>query len=394
MAVLRSFSLGAAGLAGGLLLFDRAAAALAGTSWTWTAHLGLGAVALAALVLARSVPWLRPALIGLALVLVAVTLGSALVVPGLIRAEALRLADGRPLCLAGPEVSAEPDGPRRDPFVLLPSPAQTASLTLLTLPRPLTLVIALPPPVPDDVPGGKPDAVFATHVWSGFASEFKEVENFHLREPGDSTLLDCVPLAEPFAPEVTANPMALVVWRSALPDQDGASAWGPRQQATLRLPAGADPVHGGRFRDAMVRVTLSVLPGDGPPPTAMAPVALAWVPDPATWLDKRRRARVRDRDAGLDWADLPAGPLGLVAYEVPSTSVADGIEGTYVLPGADGLPLTVIACDPFRCRHHSRLGPALPVVVSTEYPVTHLPRWRDIEDAVRAESRGVLRVSG
>ena len=377
-----------AGFAAAVFLFDRAAIALAGTTWTWTAHVALAAlgalILLAALRLRRG----RAVLAGLGLGLLALTAASALVAPALIRAEALKTAVGRPFCLVGPEVSVDPEGRRRDPYVLSPSPA--GRLTLLTLPRPLTLVILRESDSPEDGPGGKPDSLFMPFDWDSLSRRFREGEYAHLRDPGESRLVDCLPQADPFtASAASEGPAALVVWRDPVRAADGSTGWGPRRQAILRLPADAAPLHYGRFSSGRAGFDLALLPD-----ADTLPVTLTWVPDLADWLDRRRLEQVRDKDQPLDWTALPVTTTGLVAYEVPSTSVADGIDGTYLRPGPDGLPLTVIACDTFFCRHHFRLDPAAPVVVSLTYPVALLARWQEIETSARRETGGMIRFDG
>jgi hypothetical protein len=330
----------------------------------------------------------RAVLAGLGFGLLALTAVSAFVAPALIRAEALKTAGGRPFCLVGPEVSVDPEGPRRDPYVLSASPSRL--LTLLTLPRPLTLVILRDADTPEDTPGGKPDSVFMPFDWDGLSRRFREGEYAHLRDPGDSRLVDCLPQDDPFAASPAPHgPAALVVWRDPVPFADGATGWGPRRQAVLRLPAGGAPLHYGRFSSARAGLDLALLPDADP-----MPVTITWAPDPSDWLDRRRLEQVRDQDAPLDWTALPMTATGLVAYEVPSTSVAGGIDSTYLRPGPDGLPLTVIACDTFFCRHHLRLDPAVPVVVSLTYPVALLSRWQETEDAVRRETAAMIRFDG
>jgi hypothetical protein len=379
MTVLKSLLLWIAGLAAGLFLFDRANLALAGSSWTWSAHLALAALAALILAGARRVRFIRPALVSLGLCLLALTIASALLFPALIRAEALKTAKGRPFCLVGPEVSADPDSDRRNPYILAPSLARTGSLTLLTLPRPLTLVVERPADLPDPAPGGRPDSVFMPFDWGSFGRRFREAEYKNLRKPGDSLLLDCEPMMDPFDAAVASVPAALIVWRDPLPDAEGAPGWGPRQRALLRIPADATPIHGGRFRNAEIGFTSALLPGADP-----LSVTLAWVPDATGWLQDRLRERVRDQDVPLDWAALPVNGLGLTAYEVPSTSVADAIDGTYTVPGPDGGPVTVIACSPHACRHHVRLDPAASRVVTLRYPADILPDWQRLQAAAGA----------
>lgn len=378
MAVLRGLVLGGIGALLALVGFDRAAAVLSGSAGSLAAHLGLAGLALGVLALAWRPGVLRPALTGLGLGLLALTAASAWVLPGLIRAEAARLAEGRAFCLVGPARLADRD-PGLGPAVVL-APAPGPDLTFLTLPRPLTLVIERPADT-DPTPAGKPDPVFLPYDWDRLGRRFRETEASHLREPGDSRLLDCVPRADPFAAPAASE--ALVVWRD--PVLGDPAAWGPRQRALLRLPVDAAPVHAGRFRDAGVAARLPVLP-DG----ARAEVTLTWAPDPAAWLRARQAEQVRDADQPLDWAALPVGPAGLPVYEVPSPTVADGTEATHVLPGPDGQALTVIDCAFDRCRHHARQAPDGPVVLTIDYPRALLADWRAIEDAARASVAAAL----
>jgi len=304
---------------------------------------------------------------------------SALIVPSLVKSRAMAAAEGYPFCLAGPEISADPEGPRRDPFVLRPALARSQDLTLLALSARLTMIVELPAEVPIP-PVGKPDKVVDVYSWQGLPGDFVKGDSRAIGKDQTSILLDCLPSGDPFADSDTSPAAAaLVISRPLGPDAKGAPAWGPRESTIVRLPTDASPIHFGRYSAARIGFAVPLLPDADP-----MPVTLAWEPDPATWLDARWREQIRDQDAPLDWTTLPVNPLGLQAYEVPSTSLAGSINGTYLLPGPDGRFLTVIACDEYFCRHHSRNGAESPRILSVTYPVGLLPRWREIEDAVQS----------
>lgn len=385
----KTFALWLGGAVVGLGLFDRAAVLLAGTGWPWVAHVAIAGVAALILVRMRSPVYLRPALAAFAVTLLFLSAVSAVLVPRLIRARALELADGRPFCLVGPEISVDPEAQRRDPFHLEPAPAETGDLTYLTLPRPLTLVIALPEPETEDGPGGKPDPVFALMDWDSLSRSFAEAGTADMHDAGDSRLLDCTPEVDPFTARSATDPVAMVVWRDPMPASANAAGWGPRRTALVRPSFDLAPTHFGRFAPARMGLTAALLPGADP-----MPLTLDWTADPSAWLDGVRQGRIRDQDKPLDWASLPVNSLGLVAYEVPSTSLAEAIEGTYVLTGPDGALRTIIACDVYFCRHHSLVNPPIPAILSVTYPVALLPKWHMIETEARARWAGAITSGG
>lgn len=387
MAFLKSLVLGLIGLAASVLVFDRAAQLLAGNAWTWTAHLAVAALGCLFLGLALRSRSARAALGGFGIGLLLLTAASLVAFPALVRSQALVSADGRPFCLLGPEVRSDP-ADRKSDYRLQPALSDRAGLTYLTMPRPLTLVVELPVPAPDPVPRTRRDDLYAELEWNGRDRRFDEVAVAWL-EDGGSKQVDCLPQADPFDAAASAGLAVTVLWRERLPDENGLTAWGARERTVHRLGPELAPEYRGRFRSAGLGFSAPLLPDSDP-----LPVEIAWVSDVAGWMDQRRDEQVWDQDRPLDWSTLPMAPHGLVAYEVPSTSVAGAVDGTYLLLGAGGALQTVIACDSFFCRHHLPLDPAFPVVISITYPRDLLPRWQQIGDAAHAKAAATLRPDG
>jgi hypothetical protein len=366
----------------GLALFALVADRLGGRVPDLT-HAGLGLAACLVLGLGWRWPVTRRVALPAGISLLLATVLSAAVLPGMIRAEAKRLAEGRPFCLVGPERGVAADRPRRSPYHLDPPLAQMWDLTALALARPLTLVIGLPESLPPPGPGRTGDAVFLAYGLSLRAGGFQELWPVALNEAGDVRQLDCLPLANPFLSDASGDLTVLILGRAPVPGAETTSAWGPRLREVLRLPADLAPWRGGRFGPGRLGFSAPLMPDAAP-----LAVEIGYPLEPAAWLRNQLRGRVRDQDAPLDFGTLPVNPLGLHAYDVPSPLVAGGIKGTYAVLAADGQPVTAIGCDPFLCHHHARSSAHR--VVSVTYPVALLPRWREIEAAALARVAGLV----
>jgi hypothetical protein len=367
------------GIAGAAALAWFTARGFAGSGQALPAHLGLGGLALVALTLGLARPGLRGTLMPAALVLAAVTGASALL-PGLIQARALAVAEGRPFCLLPPERATDPDA-RRDRVYRVAPALQARDLTLLTLPRPLTLALWVTAPDPDIPLGDKPDGVFETWTFRLADRRFVRTETFHLQSLRLSILADCLPKAQPFAPDPQAT--ALVVYRPALTGADGRPGWGPRAADLYRFPPDSQPFHAGRFIRATLGFSAPVLPDGGP-----LQLTIRFLDAPADWLSHSMAMRVRDDDAPLDFATLPVNALGLHALEYASTYAAGQIDGTYAAFAPDGQARTVIACGSRSCDHaflpDLPFGPAR-LMVTVSYPPARLPDWQAVEaNATRA----------
>lgn len=370
------------GLVAGGALVGLSIRTLAGTTAPLVWHAIIAVLGLMALGLAwrHTTRWL---ILPAALTLLAFVGLSFRAVPGLVRSGALEIADGRPFCILGAAVSVEPDGARRDPYRLSPALSQRQDLTVLAR-YPVTLVVQLPEPA-EPPPFDKPEAVFAVYAWSGLWTGFTESWTISLGRDRQYILLDCEPKVDPFG-SADASLSALIVMRDSVLDAKGKPGWGSRRYEVYRLPDAMAPQHSGRFSYPELSFTAQLLPGAEP-----ISGVVSYTSDPIDWLNDRLRGRVRDADDPLDFSALAINDLGLAAYEVPSTSVASAIEGTYAAFGTDGLPIAVIACSPYECRHHMRADETGHRVLTLHYPPALLSLWRAFETAATAKVTEFLR---
>lgn len=366
---------------GALVLFRLAVPVAQGSGQALVWHAGLAGLGLAALALAlrRKARWL---LASGGVALLALTLASALVVPWHLKSRATSLADGKPFCLLGPEISVDDDQDRRYPFRLTPAVSAWSDLTFLTLPRPMTLAVLLADPTPDP-DFAEREVVFGAFDWSDRALAFQPAYDTFLRRTRASALLDCVPSLDPFAlPPDPGLAQAIVIHRPRLSGRSSTATWGPPQTDHYRLPPDAIPRHDGRFRRGEIGFLADLIPGAG-----RFLVTVNYLSYTDEYLAEIPPSRTRDKDAPLDFTTLALNGFGLHAYEYPATYDETVTTGTYAAFGPDGAPVTVIGCDGRSCRHSFRPQPPnqpAQWIVTVDYPPAHLADWRAVQAAALA----------
>jgi hypothetical protein len=378
------------GVLGALALFSWAAWQLQGQphGLRWHAIFAVGAMAclMAAVILRRRLA--AYALGAFALVILGLSGWGALIFPDLVRARAtdwVAKSEGAAFCFVAPQIEARPPdyaGIHRA-YDFASWPQEPQDLTLLTIAKPLGLVVERDNPFRHADFDLDETVVWEIGQWSLFRLDFAELQTEYIATDQPANFVDCHPRRDYFAQTTDRDLREAVVLSRPLLDATGSSKdwkWGPLLRDAFVIPAALQPRYRWRFFDEVrLDVLAPLLPGTDP----------LWVslhywhhPEYEVGHDVPSRLKgVADPEELSAWHLTELGLYELYSEKEPA-------DGSFAAYRADGRIRTYIWCDYGNCTHS--FVPETPlwqsdVYIQTGYPVELLAQWDKIEAAALAQ---------
>jgi hypothetical protein len=339
---------------------------------------------------------LAPVLRSFSLAILALSAFSAFVYPHLVLSRAAEAANGAPFCLSGRETRA--GTPRHlqyrtfnDSSVFGVSPMGRTDLSLLSIAKPLLLVIeqplpALTPQMDDPLP------VIRPLIWSDTALNFRPVTTFlptidtaDLYNNQPALFIDCLPRRDyAAAPADRGMLEGQVLSRRLLGGQTrDTSTWGPLLRDQFRIPVAMQPRFENRlYRAPSLHILVPVLEGLSP-----TWVTIDYWKHPERGMGSVSPQLGENNDQPFDFISAPQNGFGLYVHE-NFKGAAQAFDGIYAAYRTDGRIRTAIHCEtklcsqsftPPRARWESQ------VLITVTYPATLLPQWQKIENNVLDE---------
>ena len=390
------------GIAYGLLLacglFAWAAFRLQGTASGTLWHLIFAGLAL--VIGATWLPFrphrLAPVLLSFSLATLALAGFSALVYPNLVLSRAADVANGLPFCLSGRETRVETPGhlryrTRSYTAVFGVSPMGKSDLSLLTIAKPLLLVVEQPLPALD-ASLDEPLPVMLPLVWSATALNFLpfntlwgKIDTSDLYDNQPALFMDCLPRPDyAAAPADRAMREGQVLSRRLLGgDTRDTSTWGPLLRDRFRIPVAMQPLFEDRLsRAPTLHLLAPVLEGQSP-----TWVTIDYWKHPERGMGDISPQLGKNNDRPFDFTSAPRNAFGLYVHK-PAENGAPASDGTYAAYRPDGRIRTAILCDGNLCSQSFTPARALwesQVLITVTYPAKLLARWQEIEGHVLAQ---------
>jgi hypothetical protein len=339
---------------------------------------------------------LAPVLRSFSLAILALCGFSAFVYPDLVLSRAAEAANGAPFCLSGRETRAETPGhlhyrTSSGSSVFGVSPMGRTDLSLLSVAKPLLLVVEQPVPALDE-PFDEPIPILLPLDWS--VANFKflpidglgaKIDTVDLSYNHPAIFIDCLPRRDYAATHADRGVLeGQVLSRRLLGGQTrDTSTWGPLLRDQFRIPAAMQPRFENRlYRAPTLHILVPVLEGLSP-----TWVTIDYWKHPERGMGSISPQLGENNDQPFDFTSAPQNGFGLYVHARAKGAARD-FDGTYAAYRPDGRIRTAILCDsklcsqsftPPRARWESQ------VLITVTYPATLLPQWQKIEDRVLDE---------